>query len=191
MNAGMGGMSSNAYFHGQSTTPGYGIAPPGTGQDSNMRSFNTRKYSSTSDGGNPWPTSTRYPAGAGTSSTQNVKKAKSDLYALFGLAKNCTQDEIVRKHKELMLKHHPNRVQQKGGNDADIDAATKKAQEINQAYDVLKDTKRRKCYDKTGETSEDAVRTWELRQEMEKRGRQGCSGGMPSRTEGDMEGGIW
>eukprot|EP01025_Chloroclados_australasicus_P030807 TRINITY_DN309_c0_g1_i1.p1 TRINITY_DN309_c0_g1~~TRINITY_DN309_c0_g1_i1.p1 ORF type:complete len:432 (-),score=76.90 TRINITY_DN309_c0_g1_i1:478-1773(-) len=61
-------------------------------------------------------------------------------YKLLGVDKNATEDELKRAHRKLALKHHPDK-----GGDAE------KFQEINQAYDVLKDPEKRRIYDQYGE----------------------------------------
>ena len=50
---------------------------------------------------------------------------------ILGVSKNDTLDDINKKHKKLARKYHPDI--NKSSN------ATKKAQEINQAYDYLKE----------------------------------------------------
>eukprot|EP01023_Acetabularia_acetabulum_P045968 TRINITY_DN4691_c0_g1_i1.p1 TRINITY_DN4691_c0_g1~~TRINITY_DN4691_c0_g1_i1.p1 ORF type:complete len:466 (-),score=78.28 TRINITY_DN4691_c0_g1_i1:575-1843(-) len=61
-------------------------------------------------------------------------------YKLLGVEKNASDAELKKAHRKLALKHHPDK-----GGDAE------KFQEINQAYDVLKDPKKREVYDQYGE----------------------------------------
>jgi curved DNA-binding protein len=59
-----------------------------------------------------------------------------DLYAILGVAKNATADEIKRAYRKLAMQHHPDR----GGDQT-------RFQEVQQAYDVLGDESRRAQYD--------------------------------------------
>ncbi|KXZ50899.1 hypothetical protein GPECTOR_14g147 [Gonium pectorale] len=61
-------------------------------------------------------------------------------YELLGVSKDATVDEIKKAHRKLALKLHPDK-----GGDPD------KFKEINEAYDVLKDPKKRDIYDQYGE----------------------------------------
>ena len=60
-----------------------------------------------------------------------------DYYNKLGVNKSASQDEIKRAYKKLAMKHHPDR----GGDQ-------KTFQEINEAYDTLKDNEKRYMYDK-------------------------------------------
>eukprot|EP01025_Chloroclados_australasicus_P054547 TRINITY_DN646_c0_g1_i2.p1 TRINITY_DN646_c0_g1~~TRINITY_DN646_c0_g1_i2.p1 ORF type:complete len:448 (-),score=57.78 TRINITY_DN646_c0_g1_i2:409-1752(-) len=75
-------------------------------------------------------------------------------YELLGVDKNATEDQLKKAHRKLALKYHPD----KGGD-------ARKFQEINQAYDILKDPEKRRIYDQYGE---DGIRE----------GRGGGGGGM-------------
>ena len=59
-----------------------------------------------------------------------------DYYSILGVNKNSSPDEIKKAYRKLAMKHHPDR----GG-----DAA--KLQEINEAYDTLKDPNKKAVYD--------------------------------------------
>jgi curved DNA-binding protein len=59
-----------------------------------------------------------------------------DYYSILGVPKNASPEEIKRAYRKLAMKHHPDR----GG-----DAA--KLQEINEAYDTLKNPTKRQQYD--------------------------------------------
>lgn len=64
-----------------------------------------------------------------------------NYYEILGVSQNATKEEIRAKYIELVKKYHP---------DINTDEdATKKAQEINMAYDILSDEVKRKEYDKT------------------------------------------
>lgn len=59
-----------------------------------------------------------------------------DYYKRLGVNKTASPDEIKKAYKKLAMQHHPDR----GGNQ-------RKFQEINEAYDILKDPQKRKQYD--------------------------------------------
>lgn len=68
------------------------------------------------------------------------KSDSTRYYEILGVPVTATADEIKKAHRKLALKHHPD----KGG---DPDSF----KEINEAYDVLKDPKKREIYDRYGE----------------------------------------
>ena len=63
-----------------------------------------------------------------------------DYYALLGVSKSASQDEIKKAFRKLAHQHHPDKA---GGDDA-------KFKEINEAYSVLSDTEKRAQYDRFG-----------------------------------------
>ncbi len=63
-----------------------------------------------------------------------------DYYKTLGVSKNATQDEIKKAFRKLALEHHPDKT---GGKD-------EKFKEVNEAYSVLSDTKKREHYDRFG-----------------------------------------
>lgn len=67
-----------------------------------------------------------------------------DYYKILGVSKNASKDEIKKAYRKLAHEHHPDK---KGGDE-------KKFKEINEAYQVLSDDKKRAQYDKYGKTFE-------------------------------------
>jgi curved DNA-binding protein len=67
----------------------------------------------------------------------------NNYYKILGVPNNATSDEVKNAWRQLVLKHHPDR------NPDDKDA-TKKLQEINEAYEVLSDPEKRRTYDVYG-----------------------------------------
>src|ERR1700742_2831220 len=65
--------------------------------------------------------------------------AKRDYYEVLGVKKEASADEIKKAFRRQAVEHHPDR----GGDEA-------KFKEINEAYEVLKDTDKRKRYDQFG-----------------------------------------
>ncbi|HEX7632831.1 MAG TPA: molecular chaperone DnaJ [Candidatus Saccharimonadales bacterium] len=65
--------------------------------------------------------------------------AQRDYYEVLGVKKDASPDEIKKAFRRAAVEHHPDR----GGDEA-------KFKELNEAYEVLKDTDKRKRYDQFG-----------------------------------------
>lgn len=68
--------------------------------------------------------------------------SKRDYYEVLGVKKTATADEIKRAYRKLALEWHPDRNKSTG--------ATEKFKEINEAFEVLHDEKKRQSYDQFG-----------------------------------------
>lgn len=68
-----------------------------------------------------------------------------DYYKVLGLQKTATAKEIKSAYRKLALKWHPDKNKSK--------EAEKKFKEINQAYEVLSDEKKRQAYDQMGHSA--------------------------------------
>jgi len=83
-----------------------------------------------------------------------------DYYQILGVPRNATQEEIKRAYRRLVLKYHPDRNKSK--------EAEEKFKEINEAYAVLSDPKKRQQYDAMGAsfhqqyTTEDIFRDFDI-----------------------------
>ena len=69
--------------------------------------------------------------------------AKQDYYKVLGVARNDSEEEIRKAFRKKALEYHPDRNKSAG--------AEEKFKEINEAYQVLSDTKKRSLYDRHGE----------------------------------------
>ena len=71
--------------------------------------------------------------------SQSSAKNKRDPYEILGLSKDATFSEIKKKYRELVKKYHPDILMGKGADEEIIQEGTKKLQEINEAYKILKE----------------------------------------------------
>lgn len=77
--------------------------------------------------------------GGYSSGSQSSTKTKRDPYEILGLSKDATFSEIKKKYRELVKKYHPDILMGKGADEEIIQEGTKKLQEINEAYKILKE----------------------------------------------------
>ena len=66
--------------------------------------------------------------------------SKRDYYEVLGIAKGASADEIKKAFRRAAVLHHPDK---EGGSE-------EKFKEINEAYDILKDSQKRQRYDQFG-----------------------------------------
>src|SRR3972149_10319438 len=71
--------------------------------------------------------------------------SSKDYYDVLGVSKNATDDQIKQAYRKLAREHHPDMVK-----DGDKTAAEARFKEINEAYQVLSDSQKRKMYDQFG-----------------------------------------
>jgi curved DNA-binding protein len=69
--------------------------------------------------------------------------ASKDYYALLGVERTASAEEIKKAYRKLALKYHPDR-------NKDDKAAEERFKEVNEAYAVLSDADKRKQYDTFG-----------------------------------------
>ena len=68
-----------------------------------------------------------------------------DFYAILGVGRNASADEIKKAYKKMALKWHPDR------NPSSQKEATEKFKEISEAFQVLNDPEKKQIYDMYGE----------------------------------------
>jgi len=67
---------------------------------------------------------------------------QGDYYAVLGLDRNASPEDIKRAFRRLAMQYHPDRHKEPGAED--------RFKEINQAYEVLSDPDKRAAYDRFG-----------------------------------------
>lgn len=124
-----GGYGSSSY--GGGTGYGYG-GTAGSGYGGPQSSSGYGGYSSGYGG---------YSSGYGgySGGSQGSAKTKRDPYEILGLSKDATFNEIKKKYRELVKKYHPDILMGKGADEEIIQEGTKRLQEINEAYKILKE----------------------------------------------------
>jgi molecular chaperone DnaJ len=66
--------------------------------------------------------------------------SKRDYYEVLGVSKDASADELKKAFRKAAVKYHPDK---EGGDEA-------KFKEVNEAYEVLKDSQKRQRYDQFG-----------------------------------------
>ncbi|MBP3255469.1 MAG: molecular chaperone DnaJ [Clostridia bacterium] len=69
---------------------------------------------------------------------------KKDYYEVLGVNKNATDEELKKAYRKLAKKYHPD------ANPDNPKAAEAKFKEVNEAYEVLSDSQKRRMYDQFG-----------------------------------------
>ncbi len=75
---------------------------------------------------------------------QAEKARKRDYYAILGIDKNASEQEIKRAYKKMAMKYHPDRNAE---SEETKKMAEKKFIDVNDAYSVLSDPKKKNMYD--------------------------------------------
>ena len=69
--------------------------------------------------------------------------AKRDFYEVLGVARDADDAALKSAYRRLAMKYHPDR-------NPDDPTAEQNFKEVNEAYDVLKDSQKRAAYDRFG-----------------------------------------
>src|SRR5262245_20559150 len=69
--------------------------------------------------------------------------SKRDYYSVLGVSRQASADELKKAFRKMAMKYHPDK------NPGDK-AAEERFKEVNEAYDVLSDPKKRQMYDQFG-----------------------------------------
>ena len=72
-----------------------------------------------------------------------------DLYQILGISRNASAAEIKKAYRKKSLENHPDKFSDKSQEEQK--AAAERMQEINQAYSILSDEKKKSVYDMTGD----------------------------------------
>ena len=124
--------------YGGRSTGGYGSSSYGGGTGYGYGGTTGSGYGgSQSSGGSYGGYSSGY--GGYSGGSQGSAKSKRDPYEILGLSKDATFNEIKKKYRELVKKYHPDILMGKGADEEIIQEGTKKLQEINEAYKILKE----------------------------------------------------
>ena len=70
--------------------------------------------------------------------------ANKDYYAILGVEKNASEEELKKAYRKLAKKYHPD------ANPDNKKEAEAKFKEVNEAYEVLSNPEKRKMYDRFG-----------------------------------------
>jgi DnaJ like chaperone protein len=75
---------------------------------------------------------------------QNIKPKANldDAYKVLGVSKDDDMDTIKKAYRKLIRKYHPDIIKSQGKDEAYMKEATEKTQEINQAYEMIKEARK-------------------------------------------------
>ena len=80
-----------------------------------------------------------------TEANKKTEKArKRDYYAILGIDRNASEQDIKKAYKKMAMKYHPDR---NGESEESKKMAERKFIDVNDAYSVLSDPKKRRMYD--------------------------------------------
>jgi len=74
--------------------------------------------------------------------------AKRDYYAVLGVNRDASDDDIKKAYRKLAMRHHPDRA-------PDDKGAEEKFKEAKEAYEVLSEPRKRAAYDQFGHAGVD------------------------------------
>ena len=98
--------------------------------------------------------------------------AKKDYYAVLGVSRDATDDEIRKTYRQLARKYHPDLNKERD--------AEEHFKRLGEAYEVLSDSKKRAAYDKYGDM-------WKHADELDAAGQRQRAYASASPEGGDVE----
>ena len=122
--------------YGGRSTGGYGSSSYGGGTGYGYGGSTGSGYGGSQSSGGSYG---GYSGSGGGSQGYGSTKSKRDPYEILGLSKDATFSEIKKKYRELVKKYHPDILMGKGADEEIIQEGTKRLQEINEAYKILKE----------------------------------------------------
>ncbi len=122
--------------YGGRSTGGYGSSSYGGGTGYGYGGSAGSGYGGSQSSGGSYG---GYSGSGGGSQGYGSTKSKRDPYEILGLSKDATFSEIKKKYRELVKKYHPDILMGKGADEEIIQEGTKRLQEINEAYKILKE----------------------------------------------------
>lgn len=76
------------------------------------------------------------------SQAANSKTSLEDAYVILEASKDDDDASLKKSYRKLVKKHHPDIISGQGGSKTIIEAATKKLQEVNEAYEIIKKSRK-------------------------------------------------
>lgn len=73
---------------------------------------------------------------------QGQALALKDAYELLGISENASDQEVKKAYRRQMSQHHPDKLVAKGLPQEMMDIATRKTQDIRNAYDLIKQSRK-------------------------------------------------
>lgn len=80
-------------------------------------------------------------AGAGRAGPARRGPSLDDAYAVLGLDRNASNDEVKKAYRRLISQHHPDKLVAKGLPEEMMEVAKQKTQEIRAAYEQIRDAR--------------------------------------------------
>merc|ERR1719353_2539161 len=80
--------------------------------------------------------------GEATDAIKNVTRCGDDYYAILGISKDASDDEIKKAYRKLALRLHPDKCKEAGAEEA--------FKRVGEAFGVLSDREKRSVYDQCG-----------------------------------------
>ena len=72
--------------------------------------------------------------------TQNTQNSLEDAYKLLGVSPDDDMDTVKKAYRKLVRQYHPDIIKAQGKDEAYLKEATQKTQEINEAYELIKNS---------------------------------------------------